>query len=107
VRILLWLILLAICWPLALAALIILPIGWLILLPFRIIGVTMEGVIQLIRAIFLLPARVPVPAFRFMPATGQSTVNADGVVANANCDAINFGHDLSDVVSAAEWRRYL
>jgi hypothetical protein len=57
-RVLLWLILLAVCWPLALVALILLPIGWLILLPFRIVGVTMEGVIQLIRAIFLLPARI-------------------------------------------------
>jgi hypothetical protein len=57
-RVLLWLILLAVCWPLALAALILLPIGWLILLPFRIVGVTMEGVIQLIKAIFMLPARI-------------------------------------------------
>jgi hypothetical protein len=57
-RMLLWLILLVICWPLALAALVILPIGWLILLPFRIVGVTMEGVIGLIRAIFMLPARI-------------------------------------------------
>jgi hypothetical protein len=57
-RVLLWLILLALCWPLALAALVLLPIGWLILLPFRIVGVTLEGVFQLIRAIFLLPARI-------------------------------------------------
>jgi hypothetical protein len=57
-RVLLWLILLVLCWPLALAALILLPIGWLILLPFRIVGVTLEGVFQLIRAIFLLPARI-------------------------------------------------
>jgi hypothetical protein len=57
-RILLWLILLVLCWPLALAALILLPIGWLILLPFRIVGVTLKGVFQLIRALFLLPARI-------------------------------------------------
>jgi hypothetical protein len=57
-RFLLWLILLVLCWPLALAALVLLPIGWLLLLPFRIVGVTLEGVFQLIKAIFLLPARI-------------------------------------------------
>jgi hypothetical protein len=57
-KILLWLILLAICWPLALVVLILAPVIWILLIPFRIIGLTMEGVFGLIRAIFLLPARV-------------------------------------------------
>jgi hypothetical protein len=56
--ILLWFILLMICWPLALILLILYPIIWLILLPFRIVGVAVEGVFELIRAIFLFPARV-------------------------------------------------
>ena len=57
-KFLLWLILLVICWPLALAALFLFPIVWLLLLPFRIVGVTLEGVFGLVRAIFLLPARI-------------------------------------------------
>jgi len=53
-----WLILLVLCWPLALAALILYPLVWLLLLPFRILGIAVEGVLQLIRALILLPARL-------------------------------------------------
>jgi hypothetical protein len=55
---LLWCILLVLCWPLALVALIIYPIVWLLLLPFRLIGITVRGVFELLRAIIMLPARV-------------------------------------------------
>ena len=54
----LWCILLLLCWPLALAALVLYPIVWLLLLPFRIVGIAVEGVLQLIWAIVTLPARV-------------------------------------------------
>jgi hypothetical protein len=55
---LLWLLLFFICWPLALLALILYPFVWLILLPFRILGVGVEGVLELVKAIIFLPARV-------------------------------------------------
>ena len=58
VKFLLWLILLVLCWPLALLALILWPIVWLILLPFRLLGIAVEGVFGLLRAIITLPARV-------------------------------------------------
>ena len=58
IKFLLWLILLFICWPLALIALILYPIVWLLLLPFRLIGITLDAVFVLIKAIILLPARV-------------------------------------------------
>ena len=58
VKFLLWLILLVVCWPLALLALIFYPIVWVILLPFRLLGIVVDGVFELARAIFLLPARV-------------------------------------------------
>jgi hypothetical protein len=58
IKFLLWLILLVICWPLALLALILYPVIWLILLPFRLLGIAVEGAFGLVRAIFLLPARV-------------------------------------------------
>ena len=54
----LWLILLVVCWPLALLALVLYPIVWLLLLPFRLLGIAVEGVFELIRAIIMLPARV-------------------------------------------------
>jgi hypothetical protein len=57
-KFLLWLLLLFFCWPLALLALILYPIVWLILLPFRIVGITVDGVLDLLKAIFMLPARV-------------------------------------------------
>ena len=55
---LLWLILLIICWPLAIVALILYPLIWLLLLPFRIVGIAVGGVLELIWALFTLPARV-------------------------------------------------
>ena len=55
---LLWLLLLVICWPLALVALVLYPLVWLLLLPFRLVGLAVEGVFELLRAIILLPARV-------------------------------------------------
>ncbi len=58
VKVLLWLLLLVFCWPLALLALVLYPIVWLLLLPFRIFGIAVEGVFELLRAIVLLPARL-------------------------------------------------
>ena len=54
----LWLILLVVCWPLALLALVLYPIVWLLLLPFRILGIAVGGVLELLKAILFLPARV-------------------------------------------------
>jgi hypothetical protein len=54
----LWCILFILCWPLALVALVLYPIVWLLLLPFRIVGITVHGVLALITAIILLPARL-------------------------------------------------
>ena len=58
VKFLLWLILLVICWPLALLALILYPIVWLIMLPFRLIGITTSGLFGLLKGLLTLPARV-------------------------------------------------
>lgn len=58
IKFLLWLILLVICWPLALLALILYPLVWLILLPFRLIGITVGAVFALLKAILMLPARI-------------------------------------------------
>ncbi|HQW08807.1 MAG TPA: hypothetical protein PK681_04515 [Steroidobacteraceae bacterium] len=55
---LLWLLLLVVCWPLALLALVLYPIIWLILLPFRLLGIAVGGVFELLKSIILLPARV-------------------------------------------------
>ena len=55
---LLWCILLVICWPLALLALVLYPLVWLLLLPFRLVGIAVEGVFGLLKAILLLPVRV-------------------------------------------------
>jgi hypothetical protein len=57
-NILLWIVLLILCWPLAIVLLILYPIIWLLLLPFRLVGIAVEGVFELIRAIFFFPARV-------------------------------------------------
>ena len=54
----LWCLLLVFCWPLALLALVLYPLIWLLLLPFRIVGIAVGGVFELLRAILLLPARV-------------------------------------------------
>jgi hypothetical protein len=53
-----WCILLFFCWPLALLALVLYPFVWLILLPFRIVGIAVEGVLLFLRSIFFLPARI-------------------------------------------------
>ncbi|MFI5143747.1 MAG: hypothetical protein ACHQQS_00275 [Thermoanaerobaculales bacterium] len=55
---LLWLVLLFLCWPLALLALVAYPLLWLLLLPFRLVGIAVGGVFELLRAIIMLPARV-------------------------------------------------
>jgi hypothetical protein len=55
---LLWLLLLVVCWPLALLALIAYPLVWLLLLPFRLVGIAVGGVLQLVWAVVTLPARL-------------------------------------------------
>jgi hypothetical protein len=55
---LIWLILFIVCWPLALLALIAYPIVWLLLLPFRLLGIAVNSVFELLRAILTLPARL-------------------------------------------------
>jgi len=58
IKFLLFCILLVLCWPLAIAALILFPLVWLVLIPFRILGFAVGGVLELIKAIFFFPARV-------------------------------------------------
>jgi hypothetical protein len=58
VKFLLWMLLLAVCWPLAILALVLWPIVWLVSLPFRLLGIAIEGVFALLRAIVTLPARL-------------------------------------------------
>ena len=55
---LLWCILFVVCWPLAIGALLLWPLVWLIMLPFRLLGIAVDGVFGLLRAIVMLPARV-------------------------------------------------
>lgn len=55
---LLWLILLVVCWPLAILALVLYPLVWLVLLPFRFLGFAVEGMFGLVKGLFLLPARL-------------------------------------------------
>jgi hypothetical protein len=57
-RFLLWLLLLVFCWPLAILAVLLWPIVWLLLLPFKLIGIAVESVFALLRAVLMLPARV-------------------------------------------------
>jgi hypothetical protein len=57
-KFLLWCILLVLCWPLALAALVLYPIVWILLLPFRLVGIAVGGALELVSAIIFLPARV-------------------------------------------------
>jgi hypothetical protein len=57
-KFLLWLILVVLCWPLALLALVLYPLLWLLLLPFRLVGIAVGGVFDLLRAILCLPARI-------------------------------------------------
>jgi hypothetical protein len=58
IKFLLWCLLFVFCWPLALAALVLYPLVWLLLLPFRLLGIAIEGVLQLVAGIILLPARL-------------------------------------------------
>lgn len=55
---LLWCILFVVCWPLAILALVLYPLVWLFLLPFRLVGIAVGGALELVRAIIFLPARV-------------------------------------------------
>jgi hypothetical protein len=55
---LLWLLLLVICWPLALLAIVLYPIVWVLLLPFRLLGIVVNGVFEFLKALILLPARI-------------------------------------------------
>ncbi|HET7203203.1 MAG TPA: hypothetical protein VFI92_07520 [Steroidobacteraceae bacterium] len=57
-KFLLWLLLVVVCWPLAVLALLLWPFVWLLTLPFRLVGIAVEGVFELLRALLLLPARV-------------------------------------------------
>ena len=57
-KFLLWCILLVLCWPLALLAVILYPLVWIVLLPFRLVGIAADGVFRLLRGIVMLPARL-------------------------------------------------
>ena len=57
-KFLLWLLLLVVCWPLALLALVLYPFVWLLALPFRLLGVAVEGILEFVEDLFLLPARL-------------------------------------------------
>ena len=57
-KFLLWLLLFVVCWPLAVFALLLWPVVWLLTLPFRLLGLAVEGLFELLRALVLLPARV-------------------------------------------------
>jgi hypothetical protein len=61
---LLWCVLFLICWPLALLALILYPLFWLLLLPFRLVGIAVHGVLALVWAVVMLPARLLSAPFR-------------------------------------------
>ena len=58
VKLLLWLLLLVVCWPLAILALVAYPFLWLLSIPFRIVGAVLEGLVELVQALFFLPARL-------------------------------------------------
>ena len=58
VKLLLFLLLLAVCWPLALLALLLYPLVWLLSIPFRLVGIAVDGVLELVKAVILLPARI-------------------------------------------------
>jgi len=57
-KFLLWLLLLVVCWPLALLVLVAYPVVWLLLLPFRLLGVAVDAVFEFLKAVLFLPARV-------------------------------------------------
>ena len=58
IKFLLWCILLVLCWPLALLALVVYPLVWILLVPFRLAGIAVDGVLGLLRSIVMLPARL-------------------------------------------------
>jgi hypothetical protein len=58
VKFLLWCILLVLCWPVALLALVLYPLVWIFLIPFRIVGIAVDGVLGLLRGVVMLPARL-------------------------------------------------
>jgi hypothetical protein len=58
IKFLLWCILLVLCWPLALAALVLYPLVWLLLLPFRVVGIAVGGALELVSALIFLPVRL-------------------------------------------------
>ena len=58
VKFLVWCVLLILCWPLALLALIVYPLVWILLIPFRLVGIAVDGVLGLLRGILMLPARL-------------------------------------------------
>jgi hypothetical protein len=58
IKFLLWCVLFVLCWPLALAALVLYPLVWLLLLPFRLVGIAVGGALELVSAIIFLPARL-------------------------------------------------
>jgi len=62
-----WCLLFVICWPVALIALVLYPLVWLLLLPFRIVGIAVHGVLALITAVILFPARLLSAPFRLRP----------------------------------------
>jgi hypothetical protein len=57
-KFILWLLLLFVCWPLALLALVAYPFVWLLTIPFRLVGITVDGVLELVRLLIMLPARI-------------------------------------------------
>lgn len=64
-----WCILFVLCWPLALLALVLYPLVWLLLLPFRLVGIAVDGVFELLKAVLMLPARLLGGGRRSRPAT--------------------------------------
>ena len=58
VKLLLWLLLLVVCWPLAILALVLYPFLWLLSIPFKVVGAVLEGLVDLVRALLLLPSRL-------------------------------------------------
>jgi hypothetical protein len=58
VKFLLWCVLFVLCWPLALLALVLYPLIWLILIPFRLLGIAVSGVLELFKAVIFLPSRL-------------------------------------------------
>jgi hypothetical protein len=57
-KFILWLVLLVVCWPLALLALVAYPVVWLLMIPFRVVGIAVDGVLELFRVLITLPARI-------------------------------------------------